>query len=70
MQIALNLGLKIVNTEVGADCDEYSQFDSSEVAELNDFLNWCTAQGIANTVWMNENLNNMPRYQELNLTFP
>jgi hypothetical protein len=69
MQSALSLGLRIINTEIGADYNEASAFDLTEIAELNQFLAWCAARGIGNTVWMNENLSNWQRYQELGLTF-
>jgi hypothetical protein len=61
--------LRIINTEIGADYNEASAFDLTEIAELNQFLAWCAARGIGNTVWMNENLSNWQRYQELGLTF-
>ena len=70
MQIAQSKGIKLINTEVGADFNEHNSFTSSTVSELNDFLRQTTLMGIGNTVWMNENLNNMPRYQQLNLNFP
>ena len=70
MQEALNAGIKLINTEIGADFNEYSQFSSSEVQELNDFMAWCAQREIGNTVWMNENLNNWESYQDLGIDFP
>jgi PKD repeat protein len=70
MQYALNLGLNVINTEIGADFGEYGNFDASEVDEVNQFLAWCYTYGIANCVWMNENLDNWPRYRELGVYFP
>ena len=67
---ALSRGIKIINTEVGADYNEYRQFDSSEVQELSSFLSQCEELGVGNTVWLNENLNNWPRYESLSLTLP
>ncbi len=70
MQTAQSKGIKIINTEVGADYNEHSSFTSSTVSELNQFLSQCASMGIGNTVWMNENLNNMPTYQQLGLKIP
>ena len=70
MKTAQNLGLKLVNTEVGADYNEASAFTTSTVNELNDFLAQCAELGIANNVWMNENLNNWQTYQSLGIDFP
>lgn len=70
MQTAQSKGIKLINTEVGADYNEYSAFTTSTVSELNQFLSQSAAMGVGNTVWMNENLNNMPKYQQLGLDFP
>lgn len=70
MQTAQSKGIKLINTEIGADYNEYSAFTTSTVGELNQFLSQSAAMGVGNTVWMNENLNNMPRYQQLGLDFP
>jgi hypothetical protein len=70
MQTAQSKGIKIISTEVGADYNEYNSFTTSTVGELNDFLAQTANMGIGNTVWMNENLNNMPKYQQLGLNFP
>lgn len=70
MNNALSRGIKIINTEIGADFNEYNSFTTETVEELNEFIVWCSDQGMGNTVWMNENLNNWQRYQELGLSFP
>ena len=70
MKTALRLGLKLVNTEVGADFNEANKFTKSTVDEVNNFLLLCTELGVGNTVWMNENLANWQRYQQLDLSFP
>jgi hypothetical protein len=70
MQTAQSKGIKLINTEVGADYNENSAFTTSTVSELNQFLSQTASMGIGNTVWMNENLNNLPRYQQLGLDFP
>ena len=70
METALSKGIKMINTEIGADFNEARDFDSSEVKELSDFISWCNDRGIGNTVWMNENLANWQTYQQLGITFP
>jgi hypothetical protein len=70
LQTAMNLGLKLLNTEVGADYNEHAAFDPSEVTRLNTFLAWCAERDIGNTVWMCYGLQNLPRYQELGLQYP
>ena len=70
MNNALRLGLKLVNTEVGADYNEANSFTTSTVTELNNFLEQCAELGVGNTVWMNENLNNWQTYQQLGINFP
>lgn len=70
MQTAQSKGIKLINTEVGADFNEHNSFTTSTVNELNQFLSQCASMGIGNTIWMNENLDNMPRYQQLGLDFP
>ena len=72
-KLALSKGIRLLNTEVGADYRESSYFTSSTVSELNSFLSQCASLGIGNLVWMNYNgdhSNNYPRYQSLNLRFP
>lgn len=70
MTTALGLGLRLLNTEVGADYNEASAFDSGEVAEVNLFMDWCYDRGIGNAVWMRYGLENYARYVQLGLDFP
>ncbi len=67
---ARSKGIKLISTEIGADYRENSYFTSSTVAELNSYLSQCSSLGAGNTVWMNENLDNWPRYEELNISIP
>jgi len=62
-------GIKLINTEVGADSREYRYFTNVTVDELNTFLNQSASLGVGNCVWMNYNLNNWPTYQSLGLEF-
>ena len=59
----------LVNTETGAHHREANHFTAENVAILNEYLAWCKFQGIGNMVWMNRDLNNLPRYEELGLKF-
>ena len=70
MKIALSRGIKIINTEVGADSRESRYFTVDTVNELNDFLNQSASLGVGNCVWMVERLSNWAAYQSLGLTFP
>jgi hypothetical protein len=70
MTTALSKGIKIINTEIGADFNEASSFTTATVAELNSFMQWCTDQNVGNCVWMNQNLDNWERYQDLGIDFP
>ncbi|MDQ1281278.1 MAG: hypothetical protein QG670_2543 [Thermoproteota archaeon] len=70
MKTALSKGIKLISTEVGAHYNEYNSFTTSTVDELSSFLSQCASLGVGNTVWMNENLNNWPCYQSLDLDFP
>jgi hypothetical protein len=70
MTTARAKGIKLINTEVGADYNEASSFTRDTVEELNEFMEWCAERDIGNCVWMNENLANWPRYQDLNLDPP
>ena len=70
IRIALSRGIKLINTEVGADYREHNYFTEDAVDELNAFMAECASLGVGNAVWMNENLNNWPSYQELYLDFP
>jgi hypothetical protein len=73
VKTALSMGIKLINTEIGASYNEYDHFSSPTVTELNSFLAQCASLGVGNIVWMNYNgeySNNYPRYQSLGLRFP
>jgi hypothetical protein len=70
MQQGLNLGLKLINTEIGADAREVDYFDQSEVNSLNSFMQWCADRGIGNTVWLMYGDYDYPFYQNFDLEFP
>lgn len=70
MNTALSKGIKLINTEIGADYNEASAYTSATVAEMNSFLAQCANLGVGNTLWMNENLDNWERYPELGLELP
>ena len=67
---ALSKGIKLINTEIGADYNEARYFSSTEVNELNSFVSQCANLGVGNAVWMNENLDNWSRYKSLGIEFP
>jgi hypothetical protein len=69
MTPTLSKGIKIINIEIGVDCNEYISFSTAAGSELNMFLAQCASLGIGNTIWMNKNLNNWPCYRELGLSF-
>ena len=70
MQDGLDLGLKMINTEIGADARETNYFDQSEVDDLNDFMQWCADRGVGNTVWLMYGDYDYPTYQNFDLEFP
>jgi hypothetical protein len=70
LQQALNLNLKIINTEVGADAREIDYFTQANVDTLSDFLQWCADRGIGNTVWLMYGDYDYPTYQNFGLEFP
>jgi hypothetical protein len=70
LNIALSRGIKVINTEIGADYHEDRSFTTGTVAELEAFMQWCYDHGIGNTVWMYENLHNWSYYQQLNFNLP
>ncbi len=70
MQIALDKGFKIVNTEVGANWNEGLYFDAVNVRRITDFMAWCYKKGIGNAVWMRFGLQNWPSYHFFGLKFP
>ena len=69
MNTALSRGIKIINTEIGADYNEASRFTTATVQEINSFIQWCSEKEVGNCIWMNENLDNWKRYRDLGLTF-
>lgn len=70
IKLAKAKGIKLINTEIGADFNEYTAFSASEVSELNSFVSQCASLGIGNLIWMNANLNNYNKYQSLGWKFP
>ena len=70
MQLALSNGLKIINTEIGADFNEYTEFEASEVQEVNEFMHICHDLGITNLLWMSKSFDNWITYIELNIQIP
>ncbi|MCJ7760680.1 hypothetical protein MUP59_06005, partial [Candidatus Bathyarchaeota archaeon] len=56
MKTAQSMGIKLLNTEIGADCKEYKYFSSSEVQTLNSFLLWSYNRGVGNLIWVNGDL--------------
>lgn len=67
VQAALNLGIKIVNTEIGAHTDESGSFTESLVAELQEFLQWSYDNEVSNCIWQREDVDNWDKYIELGL---
>lgn len=67
---ALSMGIKIIDTESGADSREYSYFTTANVYQLSSFLSQSASLGVGNCVWMNQNLGNWPRCQSLGLKLP
>lgn len=70
MNIALSRGIKVINTEVGADYHEDRSFTTGTVGELETFLQWCYDRDIGNAAWMYKNLHNWPYYQQLGFSMP
>lgn len=82
IQAGLDLGLKMLITEVGADLNEFPQFDQTKVDNTSLFLKWCYDKGVGACVWTqygvymrsapvtNPSSCNWKRYGELNLQFP
>ncbi len=68
MERALGAGIKIINTEVGADYREYGNFTQETVDELELFLNQSRALGVNNCVWLNNDTQNWPTYVTYDLT--
>ena len=70
LQLGLSYGLKLINTEVGADANEIAYFSQSEVDDLSSLLEWCAERGIGNTVWLMYGDYNWPTYEAMELKFP
>ena len=71
MQLGLNAGLKMVNTEIGADTDGQVFFDDKDGVQLvNEFMAWCSPLNIGNNVWTMYGDYDYPVYKSLGLTFP
>lgn len=70
IKIAQSNGIQLINTEIGADFRENDYFNPETVQELNDFILQCKELNVGNTIWMNENLNNWPSYQQYGLQLP
>ena len=70
MQKAQSMGIKLLNTEIGADCKEYKYFSRSEVQTLNSFLGWSYSRGVGNLIWVNGDLWNWQTYKNLGVNPP
>jgi hypothetical protein len=70
IEIAQSKNIQLINTEIGADYREHNYFTNETVQEVSIFLELCEELNVGNTIWMNENLDNWPRYQETNLNLP
>jgi hypothetical protein len=70
MQTAQSMGIKLLNTEIGADCKEYKYFSRSEVQTLNSFLSWSYGKGVGNLIWVNGDLWNWQTYKNLGINPP
>jgi len=70
MQLALNQGLRIVNTEIGANSNGGSAITASEIAELNTFLAWAFVREIGNCLWNTNDDQDFARMESLGLQIP
>ena len=70
MQRGIDAGLKMINTEIGADTDGQAYFTPSMVSMVNSFMTWCADRGIGNNVWTLYGDYDYPIYQSLELNFP
>jgi len=70
MQDGLDAGVKIMNTEVGADTYGNEYFSSDQVTILNSFLVWSSENDVGNAVWLMYGDYEYPFYQALDLSFP
>jgi hypothetical protein len=74
LQIALKLGIKLINTEVGASSDEYKLFNQANVDELKSFIAQTQALSVdnftvTNLIWMNNDSDNWQGYRQYGLAF-
>lgn len=69
MNEAKSYGLKLFNTEVGAELGS-SLFTTTNVGYLNDYLNFLNDEGIGATIWMYQATQYLDRYFSLGLQFP
>lgn len=67
LQDGLKLGIKMLNTEVGASCQEKATFDKNNVNLLNGFVSWCMENNVDNCIWQNHNIENLATYYEFGL---
>ena len=70
MQDALDAGVKILNTEIGADTDGQQFFTELGVGMVSEFMRWGTSEDIGNAVWTMYGAYDYPKYKQLGLTFP
>jgi len=64
-QQGLDLGLKLMDTEVGAHIDEYPSFTQSLVDMVNNYLDWAKTNDVGACVWMLHGVRNWPQYTTL-----
>ena len=70
MQDALDRGIKVFNTEIGADSFGQQYFTEQNVGEVSEFMEWCSSHDIGNAVWVLDGVYDYPRYKKLGLVFP
>ena len=70
IDIALSRGItKILNTEIGANSDEYEAFTQQYVDELETYLTQSQMLGVNDCIWMNDDTENWQGYTEYDFTF-
>jgi len=52
MQTAVNMGIKIINTEVGANSNDPDTWTQSQVNALQEFTEECAQIGVGNCIWI------------------
>ncbi len=70
MTKAKSMGIKLLNTEIGADCKETKAYSWSEVQAVNSFMSWSYSRGIGNLIWINGDLWNWQTYKNLGINPP